>query len=185
MNVYDFDKTIYDGDSTIDFVFWCLRRKPQLAVRLLRGTVAFGGYLLKLCSKTTFKEKFYCFLLSVPDVNNWLEEFWDEHQEKIKNWYLQQKQETDVIISASPEFLLRPICKRLHVQNLLASRVDRHTGMYMGVNCYGEEKVRRFKKMFDGPVDAFYSDSLSDAPMANLAKRAYLVDGDNLIAWEE
>ena len=28
MNVYDFDKTIYKGDSTLDFYFFCLRKKP-------------------------------------------------------------------------------------------------------------------------------------------------------------
>lgn len=26
MNVYDFDKTIYDGDSTLDFYFFHLRK---------------------------------------------------------------------------------------------------------------------------------------------------------------
>lgn len=26
MNVYDFDETIYDGDSTVDFYKYCLRR---------------------------------------------------------------------------------------------------------------------------------------------------------------
>ena len=31
MNVYDFDKTIYDGDSTTDFIAWCIRRRPSLA----------------------------------------------------------------------------------------------------------------------------------------------------------
>ena len=26
MNVYDFDKTIYNGDSTLDFYFFCLKK---------------------------------------------------------------------------------------------------------------------------------------------------------------
>ena len=40
MNVFDFDKTIYEGDSTLDFILWCLRRKPGLALRLLRRVPA-------------------------------------------------------------------------------------------------------------------------------------------------
>ena len=28
IDVYDFDGTIYDGDSTVDFVRFCLRRHP-------------------------------------------------------------------------------------------------------------------------------------------------------------
>ena len=89
-----------------------------------------------------------------------------------------------MIISASPEFLLKPICKKLGIKYLIASRVDPSTGMYLGENCYGEEKVRRFKKQFDTKPEEFYSDSLSDAPMANIAEKAFLVDDDILIPWE-
>ncbi len=186
MNVYDFDKTIYDGDSTLDFMLWCFRKKPFLALSCLPGAAAFGGYLLKLCSKTYFKEKFYRFLFRVPDAEQWAEEFWEEHIENIKEWYLLRQQEDDVIISASPAFLLRPACYRLKISYLLASRVDKDTGMYYGINCHGEEKVRRFKKAFpQGQINEFYSDSLSDAPLANLAKRAYLVKGNDLFPWKD
>ena len=184
MNVYDFDKTIYAGDSTRDFVSWCVHRKPILGLKLLPGTAAFGGYLLKQCGKTYFKEKFYWFLSDIPNVLEWVEKFWDDHEENIQSWYLEQKQEDDVVISASPEFLLRPICERLGIKHLIASQVDTDTGMYLGKNCHGEEKVRRFRKVFDTEIDAFYSDSLSDAPMANLAKHAYLVEDDIIIPWE-
>ena len=185
MNAYDFDKTIYDGDSTADFIGWCVRKKPTLALRLFAGVPAFGGYLLKQCEKTRFKEKFYRFLAGIDDVAAWVEEFWDAYQENIKPWYLLQQAEDDVIISASPEFLLRPICQRLGIRHLIASRVDARTGMYLGINCHGEEKVRRFRRVFgETPIGAFYSDSLSDAPMANLADSAFLVDGDILLPWD-
>ena len=95
-----------------------------------------------------------------------------------------QQREDDVIISASPEFLLKPICIRLGISNLMASVVDKRTGMYLGINCHGEEKVRRFYKKFNQEIDEFYSDSFSDAPLANIAKKAYLVDGDILIPWD-
>ncbi len=184
MNVYDFDKTIYDGDSTADFILWCIRKKPDLALSLLPGAFAFGGYLLKLCQKTYFKEKFYRFLSRIPDMEIWVEEFWDEHLDRIKDWYFIRQEKDDIIISASPEFLLIPACRRLRIQHLMASRVDKNTGMYLGLNCHGEEKVRRFRKVFpDGVIEEFYSDSLSDAPLANLAKRAYLVKGDDLFPW--
>ncbi len=184
MNVYDFDKTIYDGDSTFDFIKWCIKKKPIIMLRLLPGTVAFGGYLLRLCEKTDFKEKFYRFLSSVPDVDKWVEEFWNDNQSGIKEWYLINQKEDDIIISASPEFLLRPICKRLGIKNLLASRVDKDTGMYLGRNCHGQEKVRRFRKNFDGEIDEFYSDSYSDAPLANISKKAFLVSGDTITPWD-
>lgn len=186
MNVYDFDKTIYDGDSTVDFISWCIKKKPLLLFKLFAGVPAFGAYLCKQCEKTQFKEKFYRFLLGIPDSALWVEAFWELHADNIKDWYLRQQREDDVIISASPEFLLRPICKRLGIHTLIASQVDPDTGMYLGKNCHGEEKVRRFRKAFhDAEIDAFYSDSLSDAPMANLAKTAYLVTGDTVLPWTE
>ncbi len=184
MNVYDFDKTIYDGDSTTDFILWCFRKKPRLVFPFFSGIAAFGGYLIKLCSKTYFKEKFYRFLSHISNVEEWVDEFWEEHLDNIQEWYLLRQRNDDVIISASPEFLLKPACKKLKIQHLLASRVDKDTGMYQGINCHGIEKVRRFYNAFPGgEIEEFYSDSLSDAPLANLAKRAFLVKGEDLFPW--
>jgi len=34
MNVYDFDGTIYNGDSTVDFFLFALKRKPSLLLNV-------------------------------------------------------------------------------------------------------------------------------------------------------
>ena len=184
MNVYDFDQTIYDGDSTADFIFWCIRKKPSLALRLFPGAVAFGAHFFKLCSKTYYKEKFYRFLPRIPDIDAWVSDFWAESIDRIKEWYLLRQRDDDVIISASPAFLLRPACKQLGISHLLASRVDKDTGLYLGRNCHGEEKVRRFREACpDAQIDDFYSDSHSDDPLAQIARCAYLVKGDRLLPW--
>lgn len=47
MNVYDFDKTIYNGDSTIDFYLYSLRKKPQLYDIFLIKLLAFCHMLVK------------------------------------------------------------------------------------------------------------------------------------------
>ena len=36
IDVYDFDGTIYDGDSTVDFTRFCLRRHPAVLAGLPR-----------------------------------------------------------------------------------------------------------------------------------------------------
>ena len=90
-----------------------------------------------------------------------------------------------MIISASPEFLLAPICKKLEIKHLIASKVDSKSGKYSGVNCHGKEKVRRFYEEFsDGEIDKFYSDSFSDTPMAEISKKAFLVNGNKITEWE-
>ena len=79
---------------------------------------------------------------------------------------------------------MTPICQQLGV-TLIASVVDKKTGQYTGENCFGEEKVRRFEKAgyAKADVEAFYSDSYSDSPLAELAKEAYLVKGEVCYPW--
>ena len=55
--------------------------------------------------------------------------------------------------------------------------MDINTYKINGIDCAGIEKVLRFKKEYpDGVIDEFYSDSYSDMPLAELAKKAYMVD---------
>ena len=141
----------------------------------------FGMY-----SKLQFKEKFYSFLKGIKDVDSMVELFWNENQDKIKDWYLKSKEESDVIISASPEFLLNNICRRIGIKHLIASEVNKNTGICEGENCYGEEKVLRFKKYFEkGEIKKFYSDSLSDAPISLMASERYIVNGNNILPWDQ
>lgn len=173
MNCYDFDKTIFPRDSTATFYLWCLRRYPGVWLGLPRTAWAFFLLGLKLRPKTRCKEIFYGFLRHVPEEAP--EQFWQEHIGEIYPWYLSQKQPDDVIISASPEFLLRPAAERLGFA-LIASRVHQKTGKTEGLNCHGAEKVRRFRALYpDAEVAEFYSDSLSDSPMAQEAEKAFLI----------
>ena len=186
MNVYDFDKTIYDGDSTLDFYFFSLKKSPMLIRFLPIQIIGFIKYMFGMYSKLQFKEKFYSFLKGIKDVDSMVELFWNENQDKIKDWYLKSKEESDVIISASPEFLLNNICRRIGIKHLIASEVNKNTGICEGENCYGEEKVLRFKKYFEkGEIKKFYSDSLSDAPISLMASERYIVTGNNILPWDQ
>ena len=186
MNVYDFDKTIYDGDSTVDFVLYCLKRQPSL-IRFFPGTgIGFLRYAMKRWTKTQAKEHLYRMFRGIPDVENLLADFWKVHKKKIKPWYFELQQEDDVVITASPVFTVAPICEEIGIRTCMGSNVDPHTGKYSGANCDNAEKVRRFYERFpDGEVDEFYSDSLIDTPLAKIAKHAFLVKGDDLLPWPE
>lgn len=183
MNVYDFDNTIYKGDSTADFYLFSLRKHPSIIKFLpsLLGAVL-KFYLFKKGTKTDMKQTMYRFLTKINPEND-INEFWDTHEKNIKKWYLKQKKADDIIISASSEFLLKPLCERLGIKNLIASQVDVHTGKYTGINCHGKEKVRLFNKLYGGEIDEFYSDNLSDAPLAEISKKAFIVKGDKIEEW--
>lgn len=183
MNVYDFDGTIYDGDSTLDFYRYELKRHPMLIRYLFFQVTGIISYKIGAISKEKMKEQFYVFLRGIHDIDDEIISFWRSHIKKIQPWYLHQKMATDLIISASPYFLLQPICKDLKV-NLLASIVDKKTGKYTGHNCYGEEKVIRYRNMYnDIPIENFYSDSDTDLPLAKLAKKSFKVQAGKVVYW--
>lgn len=183
MNIYDFDGTLYAGDSTMDFVFYSMKKHPALLRFLPVQGLALARYVLKLVDKTTMKEQFYR-MFSGYDADALLEDFWDCHQHKIFPWYPGQQEETDIVISASPEFLLRPICDRLGIRYLIASRVDSKTGKYTGLNCRGAEKVVRLKdELGHTHCDKFFSDSYSDQPLADIADEAFLIKKGQICKW--
>lgn len=186
MNIYDFDETIYNGDSTRDFYFYCLRKYPGMILSVPAMAWTFFLYILGVKTKTQFKEKMYGFLRYIPDTDVAVNAFWDTNVKNIKKWYKDRQQESDVIISASPEFLLKPVCERMGIKYLIASRVDKNTGKYDGENCHGDEKVRRLYEINpDAVCEEFYSDSLSDSPLAQIAKTAKIIRGNEIIEWNE
>ena len=175
MNAYDFDKTIYPGDSATHFWLWCLRRYPQTLGSALRALGPLSRGLAGRLSRGEVKQALYSCLRWLPDPERECAEFWDAHIERIYSWYLARRREDDLIISASPEFLIAEACRRLGV-SYIATPMDVSTGRLRGENCRGGEKVRRYRAIYgETPVEEFYSDSLSDRPMMELAQRGYLV----------
>ena len=186
MNVYDFDKTIFDGDSTYLFLRHLMTKKPALALRaplLLGNGLLFAAGIRK---KQAFKERLFRTVFPpVGDAYALLPAFWDEYEGRIKGFYQNLQRPDDVVITASPADIVRPMCARLGIKTVLGSPVDLRTGRYSGQNCHGEEKVRRFREMFPtDEVDDFYSDSHDDDPMARIARRAFFVSGDEIEPWE-
>jgi phosphoserine phosphatase/putative flippase GtrA len=184
MDVYDFDHTIYRGDSSFDFFIFILRKKPYLAALLPVQLWGIMLYLFHLITKETMKSYFFMFVRFIS-VEAMTIRFWEKHIGKIKLWYLRQKQNTDVIISASPKFLLAPVVRDYLHCTLIASEIDPKTGAYNGKNCWGDEKARRFKDIYpNAKIDRFYSDSYSDAPLAGIAHQSFMVKGDDIVPWQ-
>jgi phosphatidylglycerophosphatase C len=180
VDLYDFDHTIYRGDCTLQFYFFCVKKNPALLRFLPYQVWHTLKFILKLESRTNFKSNFFIFLRGVKDVNHAVELFWKSHLDNIKDWYTEQGDHSnDVIISASPEFLLEPVFEHLKAKALIATYMDTTTGKIIGKNCRKEEKVVRYRKLFgDTSVRKAYGDSLADRPILALAKERYLVKGN-------
>ena len=164
MNIYDFDGTIRKGDSSVNFYFFCLSRRPYLLLLLPFQGIAALLWAVKAIDITAFKQAFYVYFRFI-NAEKLVAGYWKKDSKKIYPWFFQRHTDNDVVISASPEFLLAPICSYLGVKTLIASKVDPRTGRYAGKNCSGEEKRLRFLEVFpDTDVINSYYDKDSDLP---------------------
>ena len=76
--------------------------------------------------------------------------------------------------------MLEEICKRLDIRNFVGTETDLEKMKIVNL-CYRENKVKVFKEKYpDAVIDNFYTDSLNDQPMIDLAKNAYLVKGNKI-----
>lgn len=180
IDVYDFDGTIYDGDSTVDFWLYCLRRQPALCRYL--PAQAFAGLMMatKRWPYTRGKGVFLCFVRGLADAQGMARDFWQDARTRgrIGAWFFTRKRDLPfVIASASPEFMLRPIAGELGAHLLVATRVDLKTGRLTGENCRAGEKISRLHGVLgDFSIRAMYTDNpKADGPLLALADERYLV----------
>lgn len=181
MNIYDFDKTIYDGDSSIDFYKFCVKKNKILILNSFKVLFYYFLYFFKLKNKNDVKEAFFSFMKRINNPEIVISIFFEEYKYKIKKFYLLKNHSKDIIISASPEFLLKPFASYLKVKDLIASDVDICTGKFRKDNCKGKNKVKYLKEKYPKIiVNTVYSDSLSDTPLMNISKNAYIVKGNEI-----
>lgn len=187
MNIYDFDETIFYPNSAWAFGTWSFRRNiPRTLLALPSIIWAAIQLLFKRISLDIFKLRLFCFMRYIPDPDREIAEFWDEHEKNISEWYIGQKRSDDLIISASPDFLIKEIGRRLNV-HVIATKMDIKTGKILSENCAEAEKVRRFREEYpSAKVNEFYSDSERDTPMAKIAVQAYKVidKGTKPVPWK-
>ena len=179
--VYDFDKTIYDGDSSLDFYLFCIKIKKSIIFNIIKVFFAYILYFFKIKNKTYVKEVFFSFVKNFEDIDKVVNDFFFVNRKKIKRFYLEKNHDKDIIISASPYFLLKPISLDLKVKDLIASDVSKKTGKFKSQNCKGIKKVEYLKEKYKNiEVLEVYTDSYSDQPLIDIARKAYIVDKDKI-----
>lgn len=183
MNIYDFDNTIFKGDSSIKFIKYSLLRHPFIVIpSMFKSLWECIKYVFHKSDFNKIKSSMFSFVRKIKNIDEYLDIYVDKKMKYIKKFYYENQKDDDVIISATYDFIIKRFCKRLNIKYFIASKYDIKNGINIGNNCKGEEKVKRFYEMFKSPiVNEAYSDSNSDLPMLKLAKTAYLVQDDKLI----
>lgn len=173
-DLYDFDKTVFNGESGSEFWLFCLKRHPSIIRFLPKQAVGlFGHYVFHKISKKHSKELFYSYLKAI-DAEKEAELFWQEKAVKMNEWFRPREHDVKTVVcSASPVFQIKPICDKLGVDLLVATRMNPSTGLIKGKNCKNREKVRRLEEEADGYEfrDVYTDNLISDGPILELATR--------------
>jgi phosphatidylglycerophosphatase C len=180
---FDFDGTITSKDTLLEFIKYSKGEWGFYSGFALHAPVLIA-YKLKLITNQRAKEimmGYYFGKMPLEDFNALCEKFNSEiiptliRKKALKeiNQFKAAGAEV-VIVSASPENWITHWCRSLGVK-LIATRMavanNKLTGRINGLNCHGEEKVRRIQEMFD--VSSFssvycYGDTPGDKPMLAL-----------------
>ena len=192
--VYDFDKTIYGGESGTNFFTYYLRNYPLKG--LLFGLTYLKEvlfYLIKITDLKRLKERFFIFLESHSneEIENIVDGFWKEYGKKMYSWTQEElrenKKEADMVIvtSATPLFLLERLIPEMGYDMVFGTEFkgdgkEKFAAEIKGENNKGMEKVRKLDKWakennIEYEIIKFYSDSVADKPLYDIAEKKYWI----------
>jgi phosphoserine phosphatase len=179
MNVYDFDNTLYDGESALHFFLFCMKKHPLLVRFIpsaLRGIADYKrhGISIDQVGRRYSKIMKAC-MEGIGDYGEASRVFWDKYEHRICKFYKALQQPDDLIISASPEQSLKEICGRLGISHYIGTVVNEETGEIEFI-CFKENEVKAFRERWPGQeIDDFYTDSMNDKPLMDISKHVFLV----------
>lgn len=158
---FDFDGTLTRGDTLTAFI-----RFTHGWRRLLWGLLRHTHWLLMmrlgLYPSARAKEKIICYFYkgtAHSQFATWGREFADVAESMLNCEVVKKLQEhqaaghTVCVVTASIEEWVRPVCEKLGVVTVIATRVEvssdgKLTGRLLTPNCNGEEKVMRLLEVF-------------------------------------
>ncbi len=184
MQVFDFDKTIYNRISSLEFTIEAILREPGLlkySPLVLDTIIKYFTDRLKLDGiNDLVKEN----LKLVTDRKELIDSisltFWNEKRlKRINHEVLKLVKEEDVICSTSPSFVIEGAKNLIPTKNIITSTLDFDTGeLFLN---YRDNKVKRIRELYpNADIEALYTDSYSDKPLMDISKNVFLVKGKRL-----
>lgn len=184
MQIFDFDNTIYKGESVFDFAMFVIKRKKSL-MKYIPGIVRLL-FLYKICKmdveefQVALEKYSRPFLENQEFIEALIQEFWLSNIERLYPHMLKRIKPEDIIITSSPEFLIDGIKDVLNTDKILCSKLDLKNGKITFLN-FADNKVKYLEKEYpNAKVDTLYTDSYNDKPLMEIARNVYLVKKGNL-----
>jgi phosphoserine phosphatase len=179
MKAFDFDNTIYRGESSIDLAVYMIRNNRKIILYLPMIFTNLVKYKLCMIGRKEMETILNDFCQAVmedkDDIPGIIERFWQTHAHKVNKGILKLIGPEDIIITAGPDILINGIRDSLHTDHIISSEVDLNSGRFTYLN-FKDNKVRRYKELYgDTPIDVFYTDSYNDRALMEISNQVFLV----------
>jgi len=188
--VFDFDRTITQKDSLLEFIKFS-KGKRQFYFGMLLFSPLLVAMKLKMYPNWKAKQSLFSFFykgVSIEQFNRWGKDFSSEIDKMLRTKAVEalnfHKNNNDkvVIISASIENWIIPWAEKAGIDTILATRIETGkngllTGKFMTKNCYGQEKVNRLLNELPNRNEyriIAYGDSRGDRELLDFADESYL-----------
>lgn len=185
MQVFDFDNTLYRGESPIDFVLFLIKKNKKILLWIPK--IFFNLIKYKLCIlsgeqlESKINDFMKDFLNDKDEILKNTKEFWSINYKKLNMETLKEVEPDDVILTASPTFFIDGIKDKIVSKNIIGSEVDFDTRKFVYLN-FGENKVKKYKEIYgDKKVDCFYTDSYNDKFMMEISEKVFLVKKSKIV----
>ena len=194
--IFDLDNTLLDGDSDylwgeflienniVDDTYH--RKNQNFYDQYLAGTMDILDFLIFQLRLLTDN--------SPENLHKWREQYLQNKIDPIilragQKLVASHKQQGDeiLIITATNNFIAKPIAKKLEIANLISTEIEfidgSYTGIITGTPSYQGGKIIRLNKLlerrhFDLNGSYFYSDSYNDISLLELVDYPVVVDAD-------
>ncbi len=191
--VFDFDHTLYDGDSGSHLFAWLIKRSWWRRILALLLAPVFGPMVAFLPTRRAGISGFVWAgtvgVHRVRDLDALTEAYVAQHVDQIRGRLLplalevfhahRERGDRVVVATGAPPELARAILafaahEDVPVVGTLAG--PRFGAVVAARHCHNEEKMRMLRERGWGDIDAAYSDSSADMPLLRAARRPVVVN---------
>ncbi len=191
--VFDFDHTLYDGDSGSHLFAWLIKRNPlRLLVALLATPLL--GPLVAMLPTRRFGISGYVWIATfglsgAREFNRWIDRYVLAHEAEIRERLLPHALEVFadhrragdrvIVATGAPPELARAILAFVAHEDVpvVGSLVGPRAGAVIAQrHCHNEEKMRMLRELGYGDIAVAYSDSSADLPLLKAARAPVVVN---------
>ncbi len=191
--VFDFDHTLYDGDSGSHLFAWLIKRNPLRLLAALLATPLLGPLVALLPTRRHGISGYVWIatfgLHGAREFNTIIDQYVRTHEAEIRTRLLPKALDVFaahrtagdkvVVATGAPPELAREILAFVAHQDVtvIGSEVGPRFGA-MGAtrHCHNEEKMRMLRERGYGDIAIAYSDSTADLPLLEAAKAPVVVN---------